>query len=95
MSHHLPTWHETSFRRATGQAMTPLEHFVHEHEPAGADDAETFRRDLLAALNHAVETSVWNGERVYSEPRDPVYGSLTEDQKRRYYNIEEMRNRGN
>ncbi len=49
VTNELPGWEETSAKVYRGETLTPLELFIHENEPAGAD-ADAWRDQLLDAM---------------------------------------------
>lgn len=52
----LPTWQHCRELKEAGEILNPIEHFIHENEPAGFEDSEAFRTELLSAI-HSIGAS--------------------------------------
>lgn len=54
----IPNWDEVDDKRAEGKALSALERFVLDNEPAGKDAERAFRQQLRAMLDEVVANAV-------------------------------------
>jgi hypothetical protein len=53
---HIPEWDDVLAKEKSGQALTALERFVYDNEPAGPDESQ-FREQLAAVIEEARRAS--------------------------------------